>query len=522
MENQLSYMNDTERLAVYNTIVDGCKHLWSKGKLQEDRLETVMASFVELAEKDPYFLAHFTSYAINKLPSKDLKVVATFVNALSDADGTPFSAGSEYKKPNLRTISQAAIQELDPKLVGRVIELANRKVALGSRPQGTHFPRSLKTAIKKYLKFREANPKALVGIKRAGLSKRYQNLYRNTRTSPSNDAARTLGWAQKGGNHNEKSSKVKSDLFDFEGLSNVEIAEKIRANKLAPTAVLGALPGKITPVIAAAVLEQATGDQAVILTSMLEEQGLLKNKDVKAVYNQKIASAKNALDRVEKIKTELDSDIEKTLKSAKSVKRKKDVGDIGKIFLHLDVSSSMSEAVALAIETGSIFAECVSNPEKNFHWGLFNDYGRRLPTPESFEKEAFMKALYGIHPSGMTDCLALYKEARTLGCDVDVYITDQDHNGKSISRTIQEADNAGLGRPKAVVVITVGRWRKTCVKDGFEAVGIPVTDLKPEALQESALVSQAVKTALLGANAVIDEIMKEPLLTLPKWWCTIN
>jgi len=57
---------------------------------------------------------------------------------------------------------------------------------------------------------------------------------------------------------------------------------------------------------------------------------------------------------------------------------------------------------------------------------------------------------------------------------------------------------------------------------GFEACGIPVVELKPSQLSESALVSQAIKTALKGAAVVLDEIMATPLLTLPKWWGSIK
>jgi hypothetical protein len=60
------------------------------------------------------------------------------------------------------------------------------------------------------------------------------------------------------------------------------------------------------------------------------------------------------------------------------------------------------------------------------------------------------------------------------------------------------------------------------LKEGLERNGIPVTVVSPRALKESALVSQAIKTALVGANAVLDDIMAEPLLTLPRWWHSVK
>ena len=521
MNMELNYLSDNERLQAYETITKGCDHLWSKGKLQKEKLYPVLDTFIKLAEKDPYFLAHFTSYAVKKLAHKDLKVVSVFINSLSDADGTPFSVGSKYLKPNLRMISQAALQELDPKLVLRVIELANLKKKLGSKTEGTHFARSLKTAIKKYITYREQNPRSLMGIRKAGLAKTFKNIYRFTHLSPSTEAAGILNWEQKDGREIE----IKKNIFDFKGMSDLQIAEKIRADKLPPTGVMGALPDKLSPVIAAAILEQASGNQVVILSTMFEEQGLLKNAAVKKLYDAKISTAKTALDRVERINKQLDQDIEMSLKTAKSEKRKEDVGDLGKMFMHIDISGSMHEALVVAQDRGAIIAECIKNPQENFYWGVFNASGRRLPRPETFEKDAFAATLYGIRAGGGTDCLALYREARHLGCDIDVYITDQDHNGPSVKTTIDRCTAAGYSKPKAAVIVHIGNAQAKSemkLKDALVAEGIPTTVITPESLKESALVSQAVKTALRGANAIIEEIMNEPLLSLPRWWETLN
>ena len=192
MENKLSYLDDTTRYAAYKALTEGCMHLWSKNKLQQDKLQLVLEVFAQLAEKDPLFLAHFTSYAARKLDSKDLKVLSIFANSLSDADGTPFSTGSELTKPNWRMVSQAALLELDPKLVWRVSELANTKIKFGSKPVATHYSRRLKRAIRKYIRYREANPKALNGIKKSGFTNIFIDLYRRSRIAPSIEAVKVF------------------------------------------------------------------------------------------------------------------------------------------------------------------------------------------------------------------------------------------------------------------------------------------------------------------------------------------
>lgn len=549
-KESLSGLSNDVRLRIYNSITKGCQHLWSKNVLQngqtiiqsikqedgtytkepvvqDQRLQPLLDDFAELAEKDPIFLAHFTSYANTKLQSKDLQVVSTFMNFLSDADGTPFSKGSKFKKPNLRVVSQAAIQMLDPKLVSRVVKLSKMKIVIGSRQKATHSSTSLKTAVKKYLRFREQNPKAMEGVVKNALTNYIKNLFRDMRIAPSVETAEILGWEQREGEKIEK-----KNLVDFSGLSDKQIAEKIIEEKISPLSALPNLSDKISPVIALAILETCTGDQAVIYRQLFDSQGLLKNKKVLERFEDKVSNAQTALDRVDKINTEIDNDVEKVLKTARSKKRKEDVGDIGKTFIHIDVSDSMEEALEFAKERGSIIAECIDNPEENFHWGTFCHYGTILPQPTTFEKDEFRSLLYEHRADGSTDAMVLYERARELGCEIDIYLTDQCHNGKNVAETVSTCIQKGLGKPKLAVIIDFpNTWhRREVVAQGktghlfaehLKASGIPVSIIDYQTLTESALVAQAIKTAMIGETAIIEDIMKTPLLKLPSWWASV-
>lgn len=526
-EHQLSYLNDADRLKIYQRIISGCDHLYSKGKLQVEKAKEVLEEFMKLADDDPYFLAHFTSYANTKMQSKDLKLFSTFANSLSDADGTLFQIGEQngkpiygnIKKPNLRIISQAAIQtdSFDAKMIERLIELANMKQTLGKRfKEGTHFARSLKTAIEKYIKFRESNPRAIEGIKKAAMSRRFQNIYRALHIAPSMEVASILGWNQKKGG---KVTKVK--FFDFKGMTDIEIAEKIRKEKLKPIAVMGALEKKISPVIAAAILEQCTGDQAVIFREVFDSQGLLKNKDVVRLFEEKVKTAKTALDRVDRINTEVDETVQKILKNARSEVRKEQVGDIGKIFVHIDISTSMTDAIEKAKEYCSIFSECVSNPEQNFRWGTFGERGHQLAQPQSYQKDGFYAALYRRRATdGSTDCFGCFEIARKEGCDIDVYFTDGGHNVGIPAQRLKKYAEKGYVFPKVVIIVKCGSYSST-LKNSLQENNIPVVEIDPKALKESALVSQTIKEALKGPLVVIEEIMNTPLLKLPRWWSSI-
>ena len=543
---ELTSLSNGDRMAIVNRILKGCEHLYTKGKLQdgstvtlsdpktrtaqqvklEDKLTPILTEFAVLAEKDPEFLARFTSYCFKKLDSKDLKVIATFMNFLNDADGTPFSPGSKYRKPNYRIVSQAALNMLDPKLVERVVDLAGRKMALGTKHrEGRRKSPSFVTGVTKYVRFRESNPKALTSIKKTGFSKRFQKLYRFAQIAPSAEAAKILGWKQgstKKGNL-QRIEKVK--LFDFSGMNEMQVAEKIRADKIPALTALSALGDiKLSPVIAAAVFEQATGDQVIILRALFDEQGLLKYKEIQEMFKSKAMESKTALDRVERINSLIDPETTKALKEAKAEKRKQDLADtITSAFVHVDRSGSMERALEVAKNVSSIIAEAIPNPKENFHWGLFHSRGQILARPETFEKDAFMAALFGVVPDGSTDCLALWETARQRKCEYDFFITDGDDSGASayMVQRIEQGRAKGYADPKTCVIVKVGNYRPK-LEDAFKDAGISYTVIEPSALTESALVSQVIKMAAKGKATIVDEIMSTDFLKLPDWWAAVK
>lgn len=517
---ELAVMTSQERLDAYNLIIAGCSHIWSKGKLQEAKAQKVLETLIPLTEKDPYFLAHLTSYAMKNSKAKDLRVFLAYVSGLSTADGQPFSPGSKYNKPNLRYVSWAALHMLEPKLVDRVALLANRKFEVdGYLNEATHFPTSMRESLKKYLQYREAHPEILEGIRKAGLKTTMQRLARKLHYDYNDEAREILDWPRRG-------QKFEKRAPMFENMSDLEIAEKIRTEEMPYIGALSELAKidkKVSPVIAVAMLEQATGNQAVIMRSTFEDAGILNDTEVMKLYEEKIKEAKTALDRVENISKEASESVKKVMKSARSESRKEEMGDIGKVFVHLDFSGSMQHVREYAIDRGAILAEMVKNPEENFGWGWFSSRGVRLDLPQEFEKDAFEAVLFGQGDWGGTDCYALYEEARRFGADVDVMVTDQGHWGPMEERMRRfHENNPDLPKPKACVIIHFGRGGENgVVKQAYENMGIPVAVMTPESLTETAVVTEAVKTAMLGPVAVIDEIMATELLELPKYYYTI-
>ena len=521
-EDALNEYSDEKRLSIYKMLTSACTHLYSKGKLQEEKFMQAANIFADLAINDPLFMAHLTAY-IAKQDSKDLKVLAVFFNSLNDANGTPFFKGAKQCKPNYREVSYSILQQLDPHLALRVLSLAHKKFGVkGLLNEATHFPTGLKTAFKKYIGYREQNPDSLRGMKKSGLAKKMQQIYRLSRTAPSDDAISILRWKQKDGRSVEM-----EDLPDFSQMNSDEIVASISKLKLSPVVALSVIPSdKITAKVAKALLDSCSGNQSIILYNWFSRNGFLDVASIKKLFSQKVKDSTTAVDRIDTLTKDADEEDKVEMSKVRSEirKRKTKESNIGKIYLHIDASSSMQNAIKYAMDNAATIAECVDSPKANFGWGLFANRGRSLPIPGEFTKEDFYKVLYGAKAGGCTDCIALYEKAREMGAEVDVYITDQGHNIGSIKTRIDHFHDKHpeLQKPKAAVIIDFSGNRNANytkqLEDGLRKAGIPVTIMYPEALKESALISQSVANAVKGEMAVIDSILETPLPSLPKWW----
>lgn len=513
----LPFLSSEERLKAYQIIIDGCSHVWSKGELQAEGAQKMLDALIPLTQADPYFLAHLTAYAMKKTNNKDLQSFAVLANSLSSADGQPFSPGSKYMKPNLRYVSAAALHMMDIQMASRVLKLIDRKFAAGDLKEAVHFPTFMVTAFKKYLKYRESNLDIVRGLKEAGLGQKYIQMYKGIHENPSDEVAAILKWNQKDRKITFEESKFKV----FETMTDLQIAEEIRAKKLNALGVVNNLPRAVSPVVAVAILEQASGNQAVILRRMFEEAGVLSDPEVLKLYSEKVATAKTALDRAETLSVDASDAVKQVLKDARSEQRKAATAGLGKIYLHLDLSASMGRVLAFAMERGAIMAECVNDPVNNFRWGIFSNRGEELPLPKEFVADAFAAELFGKTVGGATDVFANYAKSREFGAEVDVFVTDQGHNVGVLFDKIREYHvlHPEHPKPRSVVIVNfITSENRGQVKDAFERNEIPVSVLEPDKLTESALVIEAVKTALKGPVAVIDEIMECELLKLPDYY----
>ena len=182
----------------------------------------------------------------------------------------------------------------------------------------------------------------------------------------------------------------------------------------------------------------------------------------------------------------------------------------------------MQPAIQNAINHAAIFAECVQNPAENFHWGLFNDRGFDLKLPTTFERDAFASLLFGVKAGGGTNAFLLYPTARQYGADVDVFVSDGDLTIGNMEGMIREfhATFPQYSKPKACVFILFGTLDRQ-IREAYEQNGIPVAIIKPDTLTSSSLVSESIRTAIMGPLAIVNSIMEEPFLELPSWYYAI-
>lgn len=513
--------SDDKRVQIFHMLTSACTHLYSKGKLQEDKFMDAAKIFADLAKNDPIFLAHLTAWAMTT-DNKDLQVLAVFFNSINDADGTPFFRGAKNRKPNFRQVSYTALNDMSPDLAYKVLKLCTKKFSVdGLLNESCHFSNGFNKAFKKYLKFRENNPNGIRSIKNNGLAKKFEKMYKLNHVAPSLETASILGWKQKVGD------VVVEKNPDFKSMKSAEIVDALKSTKMSPVMALTLIPQKqVTTSVAKQLLNNATGNQAVILYNQFAKNGFLENKEINDLFHKKVKTAKTAIDRLDRLSKDASEDDKKELSKIRSEKRKEvsKQYDIGSVFVHIDASSSMNTAIQFAKDKSALIAECINEPEKNFNWGYFNASGKVLKKPVGFTKEDFHAALYGVNSGGMTDCIALYGVARQLGAQVDIYITDQGHNIGTISSRIKDFHdkNPSLSKPLSAVIVDFSGNRNAMIKneleDGLSKAGIPVSIIQSDSLDQSALVAQAVATSIKGEVAIIEKILDTPLPQLPYWW----
>jgi hypothetical protein len=486
-------MTTAERLAIYKTITAGNVHVWSKNKYQAQIGEPIFTNLLKLGKNDPYFLAHLMS---QDSLTKDLQVLGATANFHSDADGSLFSGDSELRKPNLRVISSALVQQMNPMLVHRMLWFAQQR-----HNEKKFFNSPMRTAAVKYLRYREANKKLLESAVKGTFKRHLQDIYRLLGIYPSDEAAIILKWKQRG----KSLEIVKTSLF--EGLTPVQISNKIVKENI-PFAMALSQIQNLTPIIGKALASVASPRQLTIHTSTWEELGLFTDATFTKYYQDTLSKIGDETDRA--INTEKLGKAKDIVEEVRAEQRKKtfthELG-IKKVFIHVDASGSMTSFFNVACDVAAKIAEIIPDPENNLKWGMFNTSGKMLANPQKYTSGGFQAIMYGKTAGGGTDITALMPEADKHQTDLNVFVTDGENTTPARFAKKQ----------KYGVIVQVGNYSQTFYREAsrnFEQL----IEMRPEHFLGSNLVVQAFAKAIKGEEVIIEQIMSTKLLELPRWW----
>ncbi len=496
----MNELTSAERLSLFKTLTQGNVHVWSKNAYQAEKGLPILSNLLELGKTDPFFLAHFI--CMQDL-TKDLQVLGSLANFHSDADGSKFSEESDLRKPNLRLVSSAMVQSFDPKLAHRVLWTAQQ------RQNGKkYFNHPMRVAFVKYLRYREENEAYLNSIVKAGFKEHIKNLYRLLGIYPSDKAASILRWKQRG-----KNIVMAASVNLFDGLSPKQVAEKITKENINFQLAMSQI-ANLTPAIGLALALQASPRQLAIYTNTWQELGLFNNEKFVVHYQSQLVKTGDETDRLNTT-IKMEDKTKKIVEGVRSEQRKSSVSyafdqfGIKKVFIHIDLSGSMSQSKDIAIDAATTVAEMIPDPANNLKWGWFNTRGVVLKTPPEFTKAGFSSVAYGLSAGGGTNIAALWPQAKEFDADLNIFVTDGDHTASF--------DVFNQMKGKYCLIIKTGNYHR-----GFHDYIVRnfnnVIEMTPEQFKGSNKVVTAFATALKGEEAIIDGVMATKLIELPKWW----
>ncbi|GHO96186.1 hypothetical protein KSF_062340 [Reticulibacter mediterranei] len=302
------------------------------------KLEELAPLHTGALERDPLFYGHLAPWYFEKGEVRDHKLL--FVAHLATSD-----------HEELRGAAWMLLQQLAPYEVARVLD--HSKQVIGKTP------RSLRSAITRYLKTREQNIRQFDG---AALRARndLKHLYASLRIKPGPRAQAILF---------DEQPPADSPLAALKQLAKAETAEEqallILEQKIPYTTAVGAIK-HVTPALLVALINAMSPQEVINNMAMLKRRGALDDKEVKALIDQKItASASDK--RVSTLKAkkaieaaQLDEETEQLLTDVTDQRVASRVEIKRPTALFVDKSSSMTKAVEVAKQLAALVGAVIN------------------------------------------------------------------------------------------------------------------------------------------------------------------
>jgi len=527
-------------------------HLWSKNKIQEAEVVRVYRQMGEIYSLDNELAARLASHVMLHTDWKDMRVVCAAFMLAQGRHGEAVRENGEilFHDDDYRAVGEAMLKfyergsdkMMKPSEIARVAQVldlpgvaaVNKELGFCHEHKRKPHRGRFNKAVAEWLANREANPVVLQSLADSGWSRTVRRLCNNVGYKPSSERFfQILRWKQKqsADGHRTMALDRQVDAADtFEGLTEEQICERIAGEKIPWRKAISMLPETgLTPAIMAALSPSLSDKDWVIFTPTLEELGLLRDRAIKARWQEaasrasdqrarKIAENVRSRELAEKLHDGADASARKVVAEAT---RERDVF----LFVVVDISSSMEKA----IHQSKDFLKRVLpgfDPDK-IAIVAFNTMAKILPLRHA--SAAGVDHLFkGIQAGGGTMYSVAIQGLRASGIEVPpdsdlimLFIGDEagHDNGQQFARVIQQSGY----RPAAfghIVVVAPGWNRGSTVRGAAQALNIPYTEVVVEQFEDSYQVNRSLRALLEapvagGRFPFVDKVMATPLLQKP-------
>jgi hypothetical protein len=372
---------------------------------------------------DNEFAAHWASWAFAK-DHRDMKVIlAAFMLCQSrKGEGIKGPDGKvEFNDDDYRAIGEAMCliqgkNDLNPKLLLRLGDVLavpgvaeiNRELGFGNSARTAFLGRYPK-AVEKWLRYREENPKLLLGLVRAGFRTSVIKLAQRIGYKPTSATFfQTLRWKQAQAKDGRRTIAIGAEVEkadNWDNLTERQICNRIIKNKPSWKLLVGKLPATIgltRAIMTAAIMTGGVSNaDLLILTPTLEELELLKVPEVKVKHDKAIAEADNqrAANIARRVRKE---ETKELLQKASDNATKKAVEEVTRglrVYVVVDKSGSMEHSLENAKMYLTKFLGGI--PLDRIHVSVFNTIGQEI-TIKAASAAGVEQAFRGHSASGGT------------------------------------------------------------------------------------------------------------------------
>jgi len=516
----------------------------------------------EVYKLDNEFAAKWASYAFMQ-EHQDLKVALAAFMLVQSRKGDPVmdeNGKEEFRDLDFRDVGEAMLLQnvkvppstknpkgdevrFDAKHLLRIREFLslpeiaqiNRDLGFSASARNPQLGR-WERAVKKWLNFRQHNPKLLKGLVKSGQRTAVMQLAEFTGFKPETAAFfSTLRWKQKQAKDGRRvvlGETVKA-AESWNDMTEEQICEKISHEKPSYKIIGTLVPVKIgiTPAIMAAAIQNGclSDKDLIIATPTIEELGLLKHPDTKARWdaamkNQDNMRAANIAKRVQSTETK------EALQGAADTALKEQVAEVVKglrVYFIVDKSGSMEGAIETAKEN---IKKCLpAFPLDQLHVSVFSTEGREIDI--RFASAAGVEnAFKGVSAGGGTDygegvrCLQHHKPKPDESA-VFLFVGDEGQP----TRFTNAVRASGLN-PEAfgLIPVTSPRYgRGDAVRKTAQELGIPCFEIDEKVFDDPYAIPRTIRNLMAATPikktvhtvrvSLVDTILKTSLMRKPDW-----